>query len=223
MTKDFDKAVDLLMCLDVTKLSELLDKHPFLVRACDESGYTLLTHACNTGNSNAVDCLICRDSDVNHSDASGNTPLIKASAKGNLQVASMLIERGANIDASNEEGETALSYAVVYMNHQLVSYLIEHGASVNSKTSYGETPLTLAVQSLCVPTIESLIENGADVNYRTETSGVLKLAIASGSKRIIRLIAESDSYVKVEAEEKADLYIELQKSIDNISKLVQQL
>lgn len=220
---EFDRASEALAKFDTRELVSLISSNKSLVSISGDSKQTLLVYACVVGNLNAIKVLLDFGADKNIQDETGNTPLIEACLHGHSQVVSMLIEVGANVNLKNDDGETALTSAIVCSHAGIARLLIENGSNVNCKTNIGETPLTLAVQDSLTNVARYLIENGADTNYTVGTTSVLKLAIKSGSIRIIRLIVSSRQLSPINNNEIVELMNLIDSNTDEAKRLIDQI
>jgi hypothetical protein len=91
-------------------------------------GYTLLTVAAMTGQTDKVRLFINRGAHVNARDSHDITALMYASMYGYFEIVRMLVGAGARINHRASNGTTALGFAVTY-NHPLIArYLVQHGA-----------------------------------------------------------------------------------------------
>jgi ankyrin repeat protein len=82
---------------DLTKVKELLDKHPELVNAVDNRNCTPLHFAVNGGYTEIANLLIEKGADILAKDADGDTPLHWAAWAGKTDLAELLISKGADI------------------------------------------------------------------------------------------------------------------------------
>ena len=138
---------------DAKQLAALLQEHPTLVNAENESGLTLLGYAAHFGHPEAVKLLLEQGADVNalsHSKISfipSNTALHAAIAgERNLDVIRLLLEHGAKTDVFDSNGHTCLHTAAFHDdNEALIELLLAHGAQINARQEGKESPLELAI------------------------------------------------------------------------------
>ena len=178
---------------DRDRIRTLLEAHPDLLNARNESGDSLLLTAAYTGRKDLFDLLLEKGAGVNLFEASalgltdrvsdflgadpslantyshdGWTPLHLASFFGRKEVASVLLAHGADVNARSRstrfaKENTPLHAAAANKQVALAELLLAHGADVNAKDGSGFTPLALAANGKNDLLVVILLEKGAQV------------------------------------------------------------
>ena len=203
---------------DVSKVRQMLDEHPALLQARDESGlgaYTVARYsrqseiaqllldkgaaldifaACMAGVQTRVVELLAVDRGlVNAYSHDGWTPLHLAAFFGQPGIAEVLLANGADVHArsTNEMKNTPLHAAVAGRNVDAVGTLLVHGANVNAQQHGGWTPLHGAAQSGDSELVSLLIAMGADVKARADNQqNALDLALLKGHQAVVTQLEE---------------------------------
>jgi len=81
---------------DFSKLREILDAHPAMIKCCDEEKRTLLHWAFDSDDLDAVLLLVERGAEIDAKDVDGFTPLGYAASSDLVEIASFLYSAGAN-------------------------------------------------------------------------------------------------------------------------------
>lgn len=174
-------------------------------------GETLLMHAAEFGQTDAVKMLLEMGASVDAADASGNTPLLVAACNcvvidmpDTLESMELLLDAGANVQATNQNGDTPLMRAAAWGQADNAKLLLGRGAKIDERNNDGDTALTLAAKAdygSPADTLKLLVERGASVNamnhdgntslillasapyYRSDsdTSGSVRLLLARGA------------------------------------------
>lgn len=220
MKKQFNRALESIMRLDVKNLSKLIAKTPGLLSAKDESGQTLLLKASLMGNINAVAKLVEKGADPDAADATGDTPLIEASLSGNLHVVSVLLSAGAAVNRQNHQGETALAFAIVYGHRNICALLASEGADVNLPDNNGNTPLSLAVEERDMQIVELMLNNGADPNCMIYGKSAYYFAIKNGCYKIAKRIFESAAFSGLANDERKKLLVVVKENAADFIRLI---
>ena len=131
-------------------------------------GRTLLMHAAETGNLEAVKLLFEKyNADLHVQSKQEENATSLAARKNNIEVVKYLIEKGGNPNICGDFSHTPL---MVFSNNgdvEMVAYLLAHGADPNIKTKYeGISAMMLAVYSGNFAVTKLLVENDADVNIQ---------------------------------------------------------
>jgi len=85
-------------------------------------GPSILSSACESGNSEIVMLLVNNCADLNYK-GDGETPLIHAIRSGVIEIVSHLIENGANYKLTNELGQTPKDIAYDYDRNDMVDLI----------------------------------------------------------------------------------------------------
>jgi uncharacterized protein len=131
-----------------SRVSELADRDPGLVRAISADGFTPLHLAAFFDHPGVARRLLRRGADpraVARNDSRVSL-LHSALAAGSYAVARMLLDAGAPPDARQAGGWTPLHAAASSGNRQLVELLLEHGASRDIAAEDGRTARDLATE-----------------------------------------------------------------------------
>ena len=87
------------------------------------TGYTALTGAVASGQTNIVAYLLQHGADANYRYGPGYSPLLTAAANGHLEIAKLLLTHGADAHARTEDHQDALSLAEARNHKELAEYL----------------------------------------------------------------------------------------------------
>ena len=97
--------------------------------ALDAPGWTPLTYAATTGQTEVARYLLDQGANVNALSPNGTTALMMAVRGGYDPTVELLLARGADVNQHNENGATALSWAVRGGYDAIARALRAHGAS----------------------------------------------------------------------------------------------
>jgi ankyrin repeat protein len=133
----FKDAFDAMRAQDFSRLTQILDRHPELLRARGTNGNTLLQlavslagNACRPLTSQAaqlLDRFISGGAAINEPNDRGWTPLHQAAYANQVEIARRLIERGAALDLeAHGEGGTPLAVALFWGHREVADLLAEH-------------------------------------------------------------------------------------------------
>ena len=111
------------------KITKLLIKQAN-INLKDFRGNTVLAHAVDVGNANAVSLLLNQPNiNINTTDNLGNTTLMNAMYQKNSNITNMLLEhKNIDINAKNKNNETALTIAIKNNSTANVKLLLQQGA-----------------------------------------------------------------------------------------------
>jgi ankyrin repeat protein len=154
---------------DTSKVQQLLEADPLLVRTRDESAATPLHWAAAKGSVLLVKMLIQYKADVNAISYDEGTPLLDAAILGQKENARILIENGATVDF--------FSAAALGMKDKVRELLDADPALVWVTLHGGQTPLHLAARTGQTAVVELLISEKANVNA-TDHNGLTPLDYA---------------------------------------------
>lgn len=123
--KELEKEVTMQGQTLVAFTSALLAQHPAAVTDTDESGRTLMHHACLHGQLTVTELLLKCNADVNARDRAGATPVHMAAMRGDPLILQRLRERGADMRRLDEQGQSAMHYAAAGRSACTLHYLSE--------------------------------------------------------------------------------------------------
>ncbi len=103
-------------------------------------GKTMLYHAIDKSNLEAVKYILKQGYDLSMSDDQKNTPLHWAVKKGDINIVKEIIKNGADLNKKNSNGETVLHLAVGQWSFSLIQTLVQNGANAKITDSSGKTP-----------------------------------------------------------------------------------
>ena len=126
-------------------MEAIIKEFPKTINFKNANGYTPLTLACYSGNTEVVEVLAKKVKDI---DAGSNygTPLMAAAFKGNSEIVKILIANGADVNASDANNVTALHYVVRFTNKKLIKLLVDNNADIHLKDHKGLSSLDYAIR-----------------------------------------------------------------------------
>ena len=147
MAEDFEAFYDAATMGDRDAVEAMLTKHPRLVRASDENGFTALHGLAGQDEPELAELLIDRGADVSAKNDMGMTPLHCASYGNIVEV---LVRRGADVNARARNGWTPLHVQSQEGEDtgalEVMEALLEAGANPNLTDEKGNTPMAFAQQ-----------------------------------------------------------------------------
>lgn len=130
---------------DLSGLTSLLESHPDLLHAKDESGQTALFEAIGE-NYDCVKMLIDQGIDIHCADASGWTALHEATYNGTLEMIELLLAHGANVHAKDQYGRSPLFWPIADDRADFMKILLDYGADPLLKDHEGNDSFAWAKQ-----------------------------------------------------------------------------
>jgi uncharacterized protein len=179
-----DEIFGALLTRETATFKRLLDEHPDLVHARNETGDSLLLTAAYAGRRDLFDLLLQKGAGVS---------LFEASAVGLAdRVREHLDGDPALVNAYSHDGWTPLHLASFFGHEEVARILLDRGADVNARSrserfAKENTPLHAAAANRQVGVAEVLIANGADVNAR-DGSGFTPLGLAASGKNDLLVV-----------------------------------
>ncbi len=147
-----------------------------------------LLKAAEVGDTETLNQLLPRMSEIDTRDGNNNTPLILSSLNSHLEAAKLLLAKGADVDAVDSFKSTSLVYAAEKLNQSLVTLLLSEGAGVKTKNNEGKTALMMAAAGGGSKIVELLLQEGADLRARSKI-GDTALSLAAGrSSATVKLL-----------------------------------
>jgi uncharacterized protein len=211
--KQFFEAIRAGQLADV---ESMLDQHPDLVSATDDSGLPALTVAIYHRKADIVkaleqrgagfdifsgamagrvdalrDAISTDPASVNSISSDGWTPLHLAAFFGCAECVRILIEAGAKLNerSQNAMQNMPLHAAAAGRHAEIVRILLERGAWVNARQHGGWTALHSAAQNGDVALAELLIAGGADVSARADNQQrAWDLALTKGHQNMVDVL-----------------------------------
>ena len=169
---------------DRDRIRTLLEAHPDLLNARNESGDSLLLSAAYSGRKDLFELLLEKGAGVN---------VFEASALGlSDRVGEFLGAEPSLANSYSHDGWTPLHLASFFGRKDVASVLLAHGADVNARSrstrfAKENTPLHAAAANRQVALAELLLAHGADVNAR-DGSGYTPLALAASGKNDLLVV-----------------------------------
>jgi len=168
---------------NATQVRSLLDAHPSLASAKNESGISAVLMSIYSGQRECRDLLLDRGVDLD---------LPEAAAVGNLERVRQLVQQYPDAAKSvSPDGFPVVALAAVFGHLTVVRYLAEHGADINAIATNGSgySALTGAVTSGHTEMVQWLLEHGANPNHRYGPGySPLLAAAANGHLEIVKLL-----------------------------------
>ncbi|XP_028322936.1 receptor-interacting serine/threonine-protein kinase 4 [Gouania willdenowi] len=178
---------------DTAKLMKILQ--PQDVDLLLDAGDSLLHHAINLSNEEAVKFLLLNNANPNLSNARGSTPLHLATEKHLKPLAELLLgRRSTSVNAKDEDQYTALHWAAQNGDEAIARLLLDRGAAINETDGQGRTPAHVACQHGQENVIRVLLSRGAEVKIRgKENWTALHFAAWQGHLGIVKLLIKQAS------------------------------
>lgn len=123
---------------------------------------TLLMHAVQLQNRDAVRVLLLSGADPNVVNARGQTALHLAAQRGEpaaLSAAAALLSHEANLEAADADGLTPLLLAARFASGDMLQLLLARGAKVHAVSSDGRSVVTMAVLASNLPALQVVLEH----------------------------------------------------------------
>ncbi len=175
----------------------------------DFRGDTILSFACQKGNTKIVEALIKNGADLNKANEHGETPLFTACSKGHTKIVEALIKAGADLIKANEHGETPLFAACLNGHTKIVEALIKSEADLEYQNNgFRATPLFAACSKGHTKIVEALIEARADLNKANVYEATpLFAACLNGHTKIVEALIEAGAdLIKANEHEETPLF-----------------
>jgi ankyrin repeat protein len=185
---------------DAASVIELLDAHPVLVNAKNETGVSAVLLATYFGHREILEILLARGAELNIFDAAatGDLDRLKALAAEDTEL----------IGSYSPDGFTPIGLAAFFGRKDVLDFLLQHGADPNaaSKNQMRVTPLHSAVAhrdpEIATAMVESLLSNGAKVNIAQDGGWTpLHQAAAHGQMEIMELLLDRKADVNAESDD----------------------
>jgi ankyrin repeat protein len=171
---------------DAASVIELLDAHPVLVNAKNETGVSAVLLATYFGHREILEILLARGAELN----------------------TLAAEDTELIGSYSPDGFTPIGLAAFFGRKDVLDFLLQHGADPNaaSKNQMRVTPLHSAVAhrdpEIATAMVESLLSNGAKVNIAQDGGWTpLHQAAAHGQMEIMELLLGRKADVNAESDD----------------------
>ena len=205
---------------DLSKVKEIIEKDPQLVKARNANQSTPLHVAVDLGKESIAEYLIEKGSDVNSTNRYQLTPifyvkkaeiaklLIECGANFNhtnsnmnsvlmeietLEVAKILVEKGADINYVNPNNDyTALYLAVWRKRTEIADYLLEKGAVIRGpETQVGQDEFIYSLKAGLCKYLDKYLEKGFSPFIQDESNNsLIHYAAESNSRELITKLIE---------------------------------
>lgn len=138
------------------------------IKAIDDSGMTILMHACDKGLIDIVKILLDMSVEINVQDEHKRTALMYACDKGCKKVVKMLLSKyDIDVNLCDQDKRTALMYACNRYYSDIVKMLLDNEVDINAKDNDGRTALIIAVLNNFKEIVMLLLKHkDIDVNAR---------------------------------------------------------
>ncbi|XP_035762875.1 receptor-interacting serine/threonine-protein kinase 4 [Neolamprologus brichardi] len=175
---------------DTAKLMKILQ--PQDVDLLLDGGDSLLHHAINLGNEEAVKFLLLNNANPNLANGRGSTPLHLATEKHLKSLAELLLgRRSTNVNAKDEDQYTALHWAAQNGDEAITRLLLDRAAAINETDGQGRTPAHVACQHGQENVFRVLLSRGADVQIKGKDNWTpLHYAAWQGHLGIVKLLVK---------------------------------
>ena len=173
---------------DLSKVKELIEKDPDLVKARSPRKSTPLHLAAMIDSAEIAKYLIEKGADINAVRNDNYTPLILAGTK----VTKLLIEKGADINYATPDGTTAIYYALENKDRNVFECLLDAGAKLPSPGTYGaDRAIESAIRMGSMKFLETYLQKGAGIDFENNARmTLLHFAVESSSAELVsKLIA----------------------------------
>ena len=176
----------------------VLQKYNFDINARDDGGLTILHSAAWSGDSELLQYLIEKGSDVFSKTKSGRSCLHIAAEERNLKICRVLLENyNFDVHERDDDGLAVLHSAALGGDLELFQYLIENGSDVFSKTKNGRSCFHIAAEEGYLKICRVLLENyNFDVHERDDDGlAVLHSAALGGDLELFQYLIKNGSDV----------------------------
>eukprot|EP01156_Anaeramoeba_ignava_P018380 Anaeramoba_ignava/a91581_78.p1 GENE.a91581_78~~a91581_78.p1 ORF type:complete len:972 (+),score=309.43 a91581_78:916-3831(+) len=184
---------------------ELLEQFPFLMKATDGNGETIL-HILTEDydKEDLLKKILARKMDISNTNTQGKTALHKAVENNNPNAVKLLINHGANVNARDHKNITPLIQSVIssddhIIDPQIVEILLNSGADpkcidIENKTALHHAIIGNAPKEV----IELLFKKSPETLSYIDKSGKnpVQYVIASGRKELFPLLAKFANITK---------------------------
>lgn len=166
----------------------------------DETGTTPLLSAVKSGNRDAVEFLITRETALatlnRMTEPARETPLAVALRERDFELADRFIEKGATLEVDAEAGLPFLISAVQTGDSGMIDYLLKNKVKVDYKGAQATTALAVSANLGEIDLMKRLIAAGADANARGISGKPLIIeAVKEGNREKFDLLLASKADV----------------------------
>jgi ankyrin repeat protein len=179
-------------------VANLLHKHGAVVDVRDDSYWTSLHVASQSGGVDITRWLLDRGAAANARNELSRTPLHMAARKMDLKIVQVLLEHNPEINARDYEGITPLYDALAYGESfpegkvvEMIRLLLERGADPNMRDDSHSTPLHQASSSGWLEIARLLLSHGAKVDEKDGDGWTpFEVATSKGFHELTKLLLE---------------------------------
>lgn len=108
-----------------------------------------------------------------------------------------LIQKGANIEWRNASGQSSIILAAKNSNDQIILFLLKKGIDVNQADEEGFTALMWAIKKNCIQCVKELLSYNSTLEQQSNTGNNAIMLAASKHPKILELLLNDDSKLKV--------------------------
>jgi ankyrin repeat protein len=152
---------------------------------------TIFTAARNN-NTQLLNELLLKNTDINSVEDRGSTALIIACYNDNFEAAKMLLEKGANPNIQDKMGNTALMGVCFKRLCKMAKLLLEYKVAIDQQNFNRANALIFAATFGAEDILKILLENGADPSIRDNyNKTALDYALIQENENIIKWLRKS--------------------------------
>ncbi|XP_046342732.2 serine/threonine-protein phosphatase 6 regulatory ankyrin repeat subunit A-like isoform X2 [Haliotis rufescens] len=157
----------------------------------DEDGDNILHAACNGGNVEIVEYIVCHNIvDINSAGNMRRTPVMLAELKGHKAVFDLLVSKGCDLTVKDKDGDNILHRACKRGNVEIVEYIVSHNiVDINSTDDVRRTPVMRAALMGHKAVFDLLVSKGCDLTVKDKDGdNILHKACEGGNVEIVEYI-----------------------------------
>jgi ankyrin repeat protein len=222
-SENFRAALKMLKKADLRGLESTIACNADIAKALDTSGLSILVHAIQLKNRDAVRLLLEHGSMVNYQNPLFSSPLKHASLSSNIQIVQLIVESNADLNHQDLNGWTAVAWLCSpdCGSLECLQYLVERGADIHLPINSGYTPLMIASKAGFTSIVEYLLIHGANPNTQAHCDGATALLCSSDIK-VTKLLLEAGADPNIfshHGDNSLTMFVEL-KSMQGVRLLI---